>query len=142
VIFALLEKSAKMMKQGKTPFLPLWLMNTQIRLIPVNTNFISLCMDISKHLKENKIRVDIDDRDETLSKRIREAEMEWIHYIAIVGEKERSSNIVSIRDRINKTNYELTKEELQEKISSKVKDKPFMPLNLPELLSLRPKIMT
>jgi threonyl-tRNA synthetase len=142
VIFALLEKSAKMMKQGKIPFLPLWLMNTQIRLIPVNTNFISLCMDISKYLKENKIRVDIDDRDESLSKRIREAEMEWIHYIAIIGEKERSSNIVSIRDRINKTNYELTKEELQERISSKVKDKPFMPLNLPELLSLRPKIMT
>ena len=142
VIFALLEKSAKMMKHGKIPFLPLWLMNTQIRLIPVNTNFISLCMDIGKHLKENKIRVDIDDRDESLSKRIREAEMEWIHYIAIIGEKERSSNIVSVRDRINKTNYELTKEELQERISSKVKDKPFMPLNLPELLSLRPKIMT
>ena len=40
VIFALLEKSSKMMKQGKIPFLPLWLMNTQIRLIPVNTNFI------------------------------------------------------------------------------------------------------
>ena len=39
VIFALLEKSAKLMKQGKTPFLPLWLMNTQIRLIPVNENF-------------------------------------------------------------------------------------------------------
>ena len=142
VIFALLEKSAKMMKLGKTPFLPLWLMNTQIRLIPVNTNFISLCMDIAKYLKENKIRVDIDDRDESLSKRIREAEMEWIHYIAIIGEKERSSNIVSIRDRINKTNYELTKEELQVKISSKVQDKPFMALNLPELLSLRPKIMT
>jgi threonyl-tRNA synthetase len=142
VIFALLEKSAKMMKLGKIPFLPLWLMNTQIRLIPVNTNFISLCMDIAKYLKENKIRVDIDDRDESLSKRIREAEMEWIHYIAIVGEKERSSNIVSIRDRINKTNYELTKEELQVKISSKVQDKPFMALNLPELLSLRPKIMT
>ena len=142
VIFALLEKSAKMMKLGKIPFLPLWLMNTQIRLIPVNTNFISLCMDIAKYLKENKIRVDIDDRDESLSKRIREAEMEWIHYIAIIGEKERSSNIVSIRDRINKTNYELTKEELQVKISSKVQDKPFMALNLPELLSLRPKIMT
>ena len=142
VIFALLEKSSKMMKQGKIPFLPLWLMNTQIRLIPVNTNFISKCMEISNYLKENKIRVDIDDRDESLSKRIREAEMEWIHYIAIIGEKERSGNVVSIRDRLDKTNYELTNEEIKEKIDSKVKGKPFMPLNLPELLSLRPKIMT
>ena len=142
VIFALLEKSSKMMKQGKVPFLPLWLMNTQIRLVPVNANFTSQCIEISNYLKENKIRADIDDRVESLSKRIREAEMEWIHYIAIIGEKERSSNIVSIRDRINKTNYELTKEELHEKIRIKVKDKPFIPLNLPELLSLRPKIMT
>jgi threonyl-tRNA synthetase len=142
VIFALLEKSSKMMKQGKIPFLPLWLMNTQIRLIPVNTNFISKCMEISNYLKENRIRVDIDDRDESLSKRIREAEMEWIHYIAIIGEKERSGNVVSIRDRLDKTNYELTNEDIKEKIGSKVKDKPFMPLNLPELLSLRPKIMT
>jgi threonyl-tRNA synthetase len=142
VIFALLEKSSKMMKQGKVPFLPLWLMNTQIRLIPVNTNFTPKCIEISNYLRENKIRVDIDDRDESLSKRIREAEMEWIHYIAIIGEKESSSNIVSIRDRIDKTNYELTKEEVQEKIRIKVKDKPFMPLNLPELLSQRPKIMT
>jgi threonyl-tRNA synthetase len=129
VIFALLEKSSKMMKHGKIPFLPLWLMNTQIRLIPVNTNFISKCTEISNYLKENRIRVDIDDRDESLSKRIREAEMEWIHYIAIIGEKERSGNVVSIRDRLDKTNYELTNEEIKEKIGSKVKDKPFMPLN-------------
>ena len=100
VIFALLEKSAKLMKLGKTPFLPLWLMNTQIRLIPVNENFIPKCIEINNYFKENNIRVDIDDRDESLSKRIRDAEMEWIHYIAIIGEKEISSNIISIRDRI------------------------------------------
>ena len=44
--------------------------------------------------------------------------MEWIHYIAIIGEKERSSNVVSIRDRIDKTNYELTNEEIKEKIGN------------------------
>src|SRR5919199_21364 len=56
----------------------------------------------------------IDDRDESLSKKIREAEMEWIHYIIIIGEKEVSNNIISIRDRINKSNYESTLEELIE----------------------------
>ena len=108
VIFALLEKSAKLMKQGKIPHLPLWLMNTQLRLIPVNENFVPKCIEINNYFKKNNIRVDIDDRDESLSKRIREAEMEWIHYIAIIGEKETSSNIISVRDRINKTNYECT----------------------------------
>jgi threonyl-tRNA synthetase len=141
VIFALLEKSAKLMKQGKIPHLPLWLMNTQVRLIPVNENFVPKCIEINNYFKKNNIRVDIDDRDESLSKRIREAEMEWIHFIAIIGEKETSSNIISVRDRINKTSYECTNKELQEKILNQVKDKPFLPLNLPELLSFRPKIV-
>jgi hypothetical protein len=42
---------------------------------------------------------------------------------------------------MNKTNYECTNDELIEKILNQVKDKPFLPLNLPELLSFRPKIM-
>ena len=141
VIFALLEKSAKLMKQGKIPHIPLWLMNTQMRLIPVNENFVPKCIEINNYFKENNIRVDIDDREESLSKRIREAEMEWIHFIVIIGEKETSSNIISVRDRINKTNFECTNDELKEKITNQVKDKPFLPLNLPELLSSRPKIM-
>ena len=59
-----------------------------------------------------------------------------------MGEKETSNNIISIRDRISKTNYGSTIEEMKEKIHNQVKDKPFLPINLPELLSLRPKIMT
>ena len=141
VIFALLEKSAKMMKQGKIAFLPLWLMNTQIRLIPINESFLEKCIEISNYFKEKEIRVDIDDREESLSKKIREAEMEWIHYIVIIGEKEVVNNIISIRDRINKSNYESTIEELIEKITNQIRNKPFLPINLPELLSNRPKIM-
>ena len=141
VIFALLEKSAKMMKQGKIAFLPLWLMNTQIRLIPINESFLEKCIEISNYFKEKEIRVDIDDREESLSKKIREAEMEWIHYIVIIGEKEVANNIISIRDRINKSNYESTIEDLIEKITNQIRDKPFLPINLPELLSNRPKIM-
>ncbi|MBA3750060.1 MAG: threonine--tRNA ligase [Nitrosopumilus sp.] len=142
VIFALLEKSSKMMMHGKIPYLPLWLMNTQIRLVPVNMSFIPKCIEISDYFKENNIRVDIDDRDESLSKRIRDAETEWIHYIAIIGEKEKSGNIISIRDRMKKANYECTNEEIKEIISTKGEDKPFLPINLPQFLSLRPKIMT
>jgi threonyl-tRNA synthetase len=141
VIFALLEKSAKMMKQGKIAFLPLWLMNTQIRLIPINESFLEKCIEISNYFKEKEIRVDIDDREESLSKKIREAEMEWTHYIIIIGEKEVVNNIISIRDRINKSNYESTIEELIEKITNQIRNKPFLPINLPELLSNRPKIM-
>ncbi|MGN6613867.1 MAG: threonine--tRNA ligase, partial [Candidatus Nitrosocosmicus sp.] len=141
VIFALLEKSANLSKQGKTSFLPLWLMNTQIRLIPVNQTFTSKCLEINNYFKENNIRADIDDREESLSKKIREAEMEWIHYIVIIGEKEIISKTISVRDRMKKSSYEITMMELKEIIQSQTKDKPYLPINLPKLLSNRPKIM-
>ena len=141
VIFALLEKSANLAKQGKISFLPLWLMNTQIRLIPVNQTFTSKCLEINNYFKENNIRADVDDREESLSKKIREAEMEWIHYIVIIGEKEIIRNTISVRDRMKKSSYEITMRELKEIIQSQTKDKPYLPINLPELLSNRPKIM-
>ena len=141
VIYALLEKSDKLAKQGKIPYLPLWLMNTQIRLIPINSKFIENCVEINSYFKNNNIRVDIDDREESLSKRIREAEMEWIQYIVIIGEKEVTQNVLSVRDRLNKSSFESTKEELKDIIHSQIKNKPYLSINLPELISVRPKIM-
>ncbi len=140
VIFALLEKSAKLMRQGKVPYLPLWLMNTQVRIIPIGNEFMPQCNELLAVLKENSIRGDIDDRDETLSKKIREAETEWIHYIVIIGEKEVASNTVSIRERLTKKNYSENVTKLVTLIKDQVKDKPFLPINLQEYLSSRPRI--
>ena len=140
VIFALLEKSAKLMRQGKVPYLPLWLMNTQVRIIPIGNEFMPQCNELLAVLKENSIRGDIDDRDETLSKKIREAETEWIHYVVIIGEKEVASNTVSIRERLTKKNYSENVAKLVTLIKDQVKDKPFLPINLQEYLSSRPRI--
>lgn len=140
IIFALLEKAAKMMKIGKTPILPLWLMNTQVRIIPINNSFIKNCIKINNILKNNNIRSDIDDRDETLSKKIRDAETEWIQYIAIIGEKEITNDTMSIRKRIEKENIEMRIEELIQLMKDKTNGKPFLPINLPEMVSQRPKI--
>jgi threonyl-tRNA synthetase len=140
VIFALLEKSAKMMKEGKTPYLPIWLMNTQIRLIPVGEDFIPKCAELLEELKNNSVRADIDDREESLSKKIRDAETEWIHYIVIIGEKEVASGSISVRDRLKKSSYSTNIDELIKLIKTPMKGKPDLPINLPEYLSKRPRI--
>lgn len=142
VIFALLEKSAKLMRQGYIPYLPLWLMNTQIRIIPLKSEFLPKCVEILDSLNANKIRTDIDDREDTLSKRIRDAETEWVHFIAIIGEKEVADNLISIRDRLNKRSYSVTIEELVDLVLKQTKDKPTMPINLPQYLSKRPRIVS
>ncbi len=132
VIYALLEKAAK----EKVQKLPLWLTPTQIRIIPVSKD---------KHLKfaekladefEN-IRVDIDDNDDTINKRIRNAEEEWCSYILVVGDKEMDGKKLMVRRREDGKQLEMSKEELVKEIKSKTKNMPFKVLSLPRLLSKR-----
>jgi threonyl-tRNA synthetase len=111
-----------------------------VRIIPIGNEFMPQCNELLAVLKENSIRGDIDDRDETLSKKIREAETEWIHYVVIIGEKEVASNTVSIRERLTKKNYSENVTKLVTLIKDQVKDKPFLPINLQEYLSSRPRI--
>jgi threonyl-tRNA synthetase len=99
VIYALLENAAKQAKEGKKPQLPLWLSPTQVRVIPLKEDYLEFSKSLTSKISQNDIRVDIDDRNETIGKRIREAEKEWIRYILVIGEKEVNSEKLSIRDR-------------------------------------------
>ena len=141
IIFAMLEKAAKMRQDGKIPFIPLWLVHTQVRIIPINDKHLSYVKEICELLRVNQIRTDIDDREESIGKKIRIAEMEWIPFIIVIGDKEINSSKLIVREReLNKKNeYKL--EELIIRIKNEVKDKPFMPLNLPIYLSKRPQII-
>ncbi|GBC73495.1 Threonine--tRNA ligase 1 [archaeon HR04] len=103
--------------------------------------YLDYCNSIMHRLERSSIRVDIDDRDESVGKRIREAEMEWIPYIVVVGEKEIASDRLSVRDRASGKVREMSVEELEHEIVSAVKDKPYTPLNMPRYLSMRPQIM-
>ncbi|MEM1574568.1 MAG: threonine--tRNA ligase [Nitrososphaerota archaeon] len=138
VIYALLEKAYKEMQNGKKPSLPLWLSPIQVRIIPISEKYIEESLKILESLEEAKIRADIDDRKETVEKRIREAEMEWINYIIVIGPKEAESGILSIRDREKGGIRNMNINELIKEINNKIKDMPFKPLSLPKLLSRRP----
>jgi threonyl-tRNA synthetase len=141
VIYALLEKSAKVSKTGGIPSFPLWLSHTQVRVIPVGMEHKEYCEKILAQLSENQIRADIDDRDETVGKKIRESETEWIRYTVVIGDKEINANKLVVRDRNEGKQREVTLEELIAEIKAQVKDKPYLPLNLPTHLSKRPQIM-
>ncbi len=141
VIYALLEKAAYAQSKGKIPSLPIWLSPTQVRIIPLSTNYLEYCTKLMNIIKDAQIRVDLDDRDETLNKKIRDAEREWIPFIIVIGEKEVNNNILSVRIRQDKSSKEMQLEELINIIKRENNAKPFMPLNMPALLSKRPQIM-
>ncbi len=143
VIYALLEKAAKDSKTGNKPALPLWLSPTQIRLIPVTSNHIGYCMEIADAISKKCIRVDLDDRDESVGKKIRDAEMEWINYIVVVGDAEAQEAKFQIRDRLNPSERKtMVVDELVNEITNKTTGKPYLPLNLPMLLSKRPQFVS
>ena len=136
-VYAMLEKAYKEQKEGKPPILPLWLMPTQVRIIPMNERFLSEAEKIAEQFEQNCIRADIDDRQLTLQKRVREAETEWIHYIVVIGQKEIESGILAVRDRLAGKIRKMKIEELIAEIREKIKDKPFVELSLPKYLSQR-----
>ena len=141
VIFALLEKAAKNSTAGKTPALPLWLSHTQVRIIPVASKHTEFGEKILDELKKNNIRADIDDRELSVGKKIREAESEWIHYILVIGDQEVDGNELVVRERLSKSQYGIALDNLMKKIKQEISGKPYMPLNLPVYLSKRPLIM-
>jgi threonyl-tRNA synthetase len=141
VIYALLEKSAKVSKTGGIPSFPLWLSHTQVRVIPVSKEHTEYCEKILAELSANQIRADIDDRDETVGKKVRESETEWIRYSIVIGDKEVNATKLVVRDRNEGKQREITLEELMGEVKAQTKDKPYLPLNLPTHLSTRPQIM-
>jgi threonyl-tRNA synthetase len=141
IIYAILEKAAKIKQQGARPQFPLWLSHTQVRIIPIMNKHLQFAEKIESILYQNQIRADIDDRTESIGKRIREGETEWIPYIIVIGDKEIESSNLVIRDRKTGKQIESNLDELIEVIRKETKDKPFMPLNLPKYISKRPQIM-
>jgi threonyl-tRNA synthetase len=138
-IYALLEKAYREQQSGKPPMLPLWLSPTQVRIIPMSDKYIKNVEKLAKAMEAHCIRVDIDDRALTLQKRIREAEMEWIPYIIVLGQKEAESGMLPVRDRKTGKIRIMKPKELTSEIEEITKTLPFKPLPLPKNLSKRPQ---
>ena len=142
-IYALLEKAHFDKQNNKLPLLPLWLSPTQVRIIPVSLKYITYC---EKILNSISYRVDIDDREITLNKKIRDAGREWIPFTIIIGEKEINNNNINVIIRSMSTlsnpfNKEMSIDELNNLIKNKTKDYPYMSLPLQKYLSKRPKFV-
>ena len=134
-ICAILEKEAIKMERGHKGNFPFWLAPTQVRFIPVKEEFVKECISLAKKINA---RVDVDDRDMSVSKRIREAEKEWVPIIIVYGEEERKG-IFKPRYRFECQEKEITLEKLNEMVEEKMKNFPLRGLSLPMLISQRPR---
>jgi len=78
---------------------PVWLAPVQVAVIPISEKHDNYAGEITKQLKEYNVRVELKNENETLGKKIREAEMQKIPYLLILGDKEIEAKTVSIRER-------------------------------------------
>jgi len=140
VIYALLEKEAMRMAKGEKAMLPVVLSPTQLRIIPVSEEQVKDAGEIMDDVGKHMVRVDIDDRDETLGKKIREAQKEWIPYIAVIGEKEIKSGKLTVTVRETNEKKEMSIKEIAGLIEKQNKEHPFEKLSLPGRLTKRPVI--
>lgn len=137
VICSLLEKSALDMKD-KVPMLPVWLAPTQVRVIPIAERHNEYAHKLAQQIEDARIRVDVDDRPETVGKKIRNAGGEWVSYVIVIGDREMEAGselTVNVRETGQKVSMGL--QELIEVIQLENKGMPFRPLPLPVDLSRR-----
>jgi len=140
-IYALLEKAYMEMKQGRPPMLPLWLAPTQVRMIPVSEAHFEAAERMAKRLSRSRIRADVDGRDETVSKKVRDAETEWIPYIIVMGEREVGADEIPVRVRADGEIHMMTAKELAAEIKREVRGKPYRPLPMPMRVQRRPRFV-
>ncbi len=100
---------------------PLRLAPVQIQLVPVAEKFIDYANEVVEEMKKAGLRANVDGSDDSFSKKIRNAEVEKIPYIVIVGEKEESTKTLSIREYKTKKQYEIGVSEFVDKCLTEVK---------------------
>lgn len=144
IIYALLEGAAKDSREGRKAIFPLWLCPTQVRIIPVHEDTAEYAVKMAEYMGKKLVRADVDERNESIGKRVREAEKEWVPFVVVVGAKERDGGMegsITVRDRRTGGMRETTVWDLVSQIREEVRGKPYAMLNQPRLLSKRPQIM-
>ncbi len=107
------------------------------------SRFVELGEKLALQFEKSWIRADVDDREESVGKRIRDAEKEWIPYIVVLGEKEAlDQSKLSVRVRATGQTVEYEMEKLLLEIDTNLEGKPRLPLPLPKLISKRPVFET
>lgn len=103
--------------------LPLWLVPIQVKILPISEKQNDYCEELLEKLQKTGIRVAYDSRNEKIGYKIREAQMEKIPYMLVVGDKEKEENKVTVRSRSKADLGTISIDEFIEKVLGEIKDK-------------------
>ena len=99
VVFGSIERFIGILIEHYAGKFPAWLSPVQVKILPVSDKYVAYAKEVASRLEEKGIRMEVDDRDEKLGYKIREARMDKVPYMIILGEKEQNNQSVSVRCR-------------------------------------------
>lgn len=123
VLYGALERFIAILVEHTAGAFPSWLAPVQVQIIPVGDDFLEYAAEVEKTLFNAGIRVEVDRRNEKLGKKIREAQLQQIPYMLIVGQKEQEAGEVSVRHRRKGDLGSLNVQEFLSRIQEEIDDK-------------------
>ncbi len=138
-LYMVLDTAVEAEKGGRLGHLPLWLNPEQVRFLPVSDAHVAMSRELAARLEKRGNRVGIDDRSETVSKKVREAKQDWVGYVIVVGEREVETSTLKVYDREANEDREMSLEELMEEIEKRTSSMPLRHLYFPREVSKRPE---
>ena len=110
---------------------PIWLAPVQVAILPISEKHLDYAQKVNEQLIASDIRCELDSRSESLGAKIRDAEMQKIPYILVLGDKETQAKTVSVRARGKKESQDFSLSEFIINIQKRSTPNPILPLPLP-----------
>ena len=117
------ERTLALILEKYAGALPLWLAPTQVVVIPVVADFADYAAEVTKKLQAAGVRAELDDRNEKLGYRIREAQVTKVPYMVVVGEDEMNTGSVTVRARVEGEGGKFSVDEFVAKLTSEIETK-------------------
>ncbi len=123
VIYGSLERFIGVLIEHYAGKFPLWLAPVQVKLLTMNEQNAGFALKVKSELEANRLRVEIDDRNETIGRKVREAQMEKVSYIVTIGDKEVQNKVLAVRDREGKVTFGVKINDFITDVLEKVKNR-------------------
>ncbi|MBU1111246.1 MAG: threonine--tRNA ligase [Nanoarchaeota archaeon] len=123
VIYGAIERFIGIITEHFSGKFPLWLNPVQVKVLTINDGNIPFAKEIVDKLVATGLRVELDDRAESMGKKIRDAQMQKINYMITIGDKEVEKNALAVRDRSGQTKFDVKVEEFIAQLKEEVEKK-------------------
>src|SRR3990167_3817135 len=122
-IFGSFERFIAILTEHFQGAFPTWLSPVQVMIIPISEKHLEYAQNVLEQLKGSNLRVEVDSRSESMQSKIRDAQMQKVPYMLVVGDREASENTVAVRQRSEQKQEVLKIEEFISQINKTIESK-------------------